>query len=337
MSPNYKKPALKNVYYDDVVKSLPAIEGKTVVITGTTSGTGFVAAKTMAHKGARIILLNRASAKADNAFATLTADLPEAEFLPVECDLQSFASVRQAAKKVSALCPEGLDVLCNNAGVMALEDVATADGFDVQMQTNHLSHFLLTKELFPALEKAAELRGEARIVNHSSVARFGKKLDGKYLEKNGGKLGGNGSSMFFGGGRWVRYQQTKLANAAFTSCLHEQLQKVNPKIKALVAHPGLATTSLQDTTVGDGGMSKWSTGFMMKMGQSQFDGALGIIKGMADPESKSGDFIGPGKGKMAMKGPVINFALEDFYNNQETRDLLWAKSCEAIGASFDIK
>lgn len=337
MSPNYKKPSLKNVYYDDIVKNLPAMEGKTVVITGTTSGTGFVAAKTLAQKSARIIVLNRVSAKAEKALSTLKADVPSAEILPVECDLQSFASVRQAAKKVMALCPQGLDVLCNNAGVMALEDMATTDGFDVQMQTNHLSHFLLTRELFPTLEKAAELRGEARIVNHSSVARFGKKLSAQYLEKKGGDLGGNGSSMFFGGGRWVRYQQTKLANAAFTSALHEQLQKVNPKIKALVAHPGLATTSLQDTTVGDGGMSKWSTGLMMRYGQSQEDGALGIIKCMADPEARSGDFIGPGSGRMAMKGPVVSFALEDLYNNPETRDLLWSKSCEAIGETFEIK
>ena len=74
-------------------------------------------------------------------------------------------------------------MLCNNAGVMALKDRATADGFDVQMQTNHLSHFLLTKELFSSFGKAVELRGEARIVNHSSVARMGaKELDGKYLD-----------------------------------------------------------------------------------------------------------------------------------------------------------
>lgn len=336
MSSNYKKPALKEVYYYDVVNSLPTMTGKTVAITGTTSGTGFVAAKTMAEIGARLIVLNRASEKAENALDTIKAALPEAEIHSIECDLQSFDSVRNAAMKVKALCPEGLDVLCNNAGVMALEDAATADGFDVQMQTNHLSHFLLTKELFPALEKAAEARGEARIVNHSSVARFGKKLEAKYLEKNGGNLGGNGSNMLLGGARWVRYQQTKLANAAFTSCLHEKLQQANPKIKAIVAHPGLATTSLQDTTVGDGGMGSWFTGLFMRAGQSQADGAIGIIKGIADPQSKSGDFIGPGAGRTAMKGPVIHFPLEDSYNNPETRDLLWSKSCEAIGESFEI-
>ena len=337
MSSNYNKPALKNIYYDDVAQNLPSLKGKTIAITGTTSGTGNVAAKTMASKGARVILLNRTSAKADNALKELKAAQPNAEFISIECDLQSFASVRNAAAKVKALCPNGLDVLCNNAGVMALEDMATKDGFDVQMQTNHLSHFLLTKELFPILEKAAESRAEARIVNHSSIARFGKKLEAKYLEQNGGNLGGNGSSMFFGGARWVRYQQTKLANAAFTAALHEKLQKVNPKVKALVAHPGLSATSLQDTTVGDGGMSKWSTGLLIKSGQSMADGAIGIIKCMAEPSAKSGDFMGPGAGRWAMKGPVVSWPLEDLYNNDVTRELLWVKSCEAIGENFDIK
>ena len=80
------------------------------------------------------------------------------------------------------------------------------------MQTNHLSHFLLTKELFPLLEKAAKARGEARIVNHSSGARKfpSSPLQAKYLGKNGGNLGGNGNSMLFGGARWQRYHQVPL-------------------------------------------------------------------------------------------------------------------------------
>ena len=86
--------------------------------------------------------------------------------------------------KINELCIDGLDVLCNNAGVMALKDKATIDGFDVQMQTNHLSHFLLTKLCMALLEKASQLRDEARIVNHSSIARFQtKRLKEKFLEK----------------------------------------------------------------------------------------------------------------------------------------------------------
>jgi len=86
-----------------------------------------------------------------------------------------FASVDAAADRVRELCPGGLDVLCNNAGVMAFADTATVDGYDVQMQTNHLSHFLLTRELMPLLEMAGQATGEARVVNHSSIARMSPK------------------------------------------------------------------------------------------------------------------------------------------------------------------
>ena len=107
--------------------------------------------------------------------------------------------------------------------------------------------------------KAANERGEARVVNHSSGARNApsKALDAKYMGKNGGNLGGNGSSMFFGGARWQRlqeaseglsggrYHQTKLANAVFTVAMDERLRKANSKVKSLCAAPGLASTNLQ--------------------------------------------------------------------------------------------
>ena len=135
--------------------------------------------------------------RVDAARAALGELSPAGVFVDVVCDLQSFDSVRVAAERVVELCPEGLDVLCNNAGVMALPDRATAEGFDVQMQTNHLSHFLLTKRLFPLLERAASLRGEARIVNHSSMARHAsRRLEAKYLERRGGDLGGDATRMF---------------------------------------------------------------------------------------------------------------------------------------------
>ena len=338
MNLSYKKPDLKNVYYDEFLESIQSLNNLTIAITGTTSGTGYVAAQTVASKGARVILLNRKSKRATKSYNDLKKNNPEAELFLVECDLQSFESVRKAAKEVVKLCPKGLDALCNNAGVMALKDIATSDGFDVQMQTNHLSHFLLTKELMPSLKKAADNNGESRVVNHSSISRFGvKSLETQYLEKKGGNLGGNGKRMmFFPQARWKRYSQTKLANAAFTACLSEKLNNSNSNIKALVAHPGLSVTDLQHTTIIDGGMGTWMTSQMMKSGQTKEDGAIGIIKCMTDPTLDSGIFVGPGAGKMAMKGPVISFDLEPFYDNQYTKDLLWTKSCEAIGEDFII-
>ena len=341
MNNGYKKPDLKSLHYDNEIKNIPSLVGKTIAITGTTSGTGFVAAKTVAEKGAQVLLLNRKTDRSKISYDLLKSSCSKENFVDIECDLQSFDSVKKAARKITDLCKDGLDVLCNNAGVMALKDQATVDGFDIQMQTNHLSHFLLTKELMPKIKQASEKKGEARIVNHSSIARFGaKKLERKYFEKRGGSLGGNGSNMFLSTlipqGRWARYSQTKLANAAFTACLHEKFQAENLSIKSLVAHPGLAITELQNTTVKDGGMGAWMTGQFMKSGQSMEDGAIGIIKCIADIDAMSGDFYGPGSGKMAMKGEVIKFALEKLYDNRNTRNLLWNKSCEAIDQDFII-
>ena len=197
MGGSYSTPAaIPTRWFGDFSAGLPSLEGKTVLVTGCTTGTGFVCARTCAQKGAHVFTLNRASERADAAVAAVKESAPGAAVTSVACDLSNFASVRAAAASVrKTLGEEGaIDVLCCNAGVMALADAATADGYDVQMQTNHLSHFLLTKELFPLLERAAELRGEARVVMHSSGARKFPPgpLEAKYLGKNGGNLGGNG-------------------------------------------------------------------------------------------------------------------------------------------------
>ena len=184
---------------------IPTLQGKVIVITGCTSGTGLIAAQCSARKGAKVILmLNRSSERASLAEAAVKEQITKGgtstivETIP--CDLQDMASVQEAINTIKSK-HDKIDVLCNNAGVMALEDVATKDGYDVQMQTNHLSHFLLTKELLPLIQKSTD----GRVVNHSSVARKGGPLQAKYFEKNGGNLGGNGSSMIFKGARWERY------------------------------------------------------------------------------------------------------------------------------------
>lgn len=338
---SFTKPSIASVNFPELRARLPDLSGKTVVITGTTSGTGKAAARTVAELGARVLLLNRPSSRAEASLADLQQAAPEAELHAVDCDLQSFASVRAAAARVAELCPEGVDVLCNNAGVMALPDQATGDGFDVQMQTNHLSHFLLTRELMPLLERAAEARGEARVVNHSSVARMvpGKVLKAEYLEAKGGQLGGDGNAVqntVMMGPRWVRYNQSKLANCAFTAALHHKLQAKGSAVKALVAHPGLANTSLQQTSVKEGGMGAVFTGLMMKLSQSTEDGALGILSCMCLPEAESGQLWGPGMGVLAMKGPAEPAPLEPFYDDEQTRSLLWEKSEAAIGGAFEL-
>lgn len=218
--------------------------GKVVAITGCTSGTGKILAKACAELGAKVVMLNRASERADRALEDIrqVASASRApEPLLISCDFMSFKSVKEAGDQMnSALSSEGLDVLVNNAVIMGFGDLATEDGCDVQMQTNHISHFLLTSLCMPLLEKAASLRGEARIVNHSSSARkmdkMQNKFDPKYVDKNGGNLGGSSNKMFKGA-NFQRYQQSKLANVIFTYALDEKLKAKGSKVTPRASRP----------------------------------------------------------------------------------------------------
>lgn len=324
--PTYPIPPSR--HYQQTVDTLPRLDGRTIAITGCTSGTGQVMAQTCGALGARIVMLNRPSARADEALAALKEAGIDAVLVP--CDLQRFASVRDAAELLAQICPEGLDVLCNNAGVMGLPDHATADGCDVQMQTNHLSHFLLTSLVWPLLEAAAEARGEARVVNHSSGARRGPRLQAAYLGVNGGKLGGDG---FPGFGKWRRYQQSKLANLLFTYALHDRIAAARPDrgVKSVCAHPGPTNSGLQVKTANAGGtglldqLILWRT---LRVAHSVEDGALGILRAACDPGARSGAFYGPiGRGQ---PGPAELLPPE---RDPESERLLWEASLSTTGVT----
>ncbi len=304
--------------------------GKVVVITGTTSGTGYVCAKEVAKKGATVVLLNRKSERAENAFTQLKTEFPTGKYDQITCDLQSFESVNNAINSIKEKY-EVVDVLVNNAGVMALKDQATNDGYDVQMQTNVISHFLLTKELYPLLKKSEE----GRIVNHSSMARLGPPLASEYFEKKGGDLGGDGTqeeNFSFQGPRWMRYHQTKLANAAFTYGLKKKLETANvSNVISLLAHPGLAKTQLATTSAAVGGMDDKAE--FMNMAQSAEDGATGIIRAAMDPKAKSGDFYGPsGDG---WNGFPDQLTPEDLLLDESNLKINW-EGCEKAVGSFEI-
>jgi len=304
-------------------EKLPSLAGKTVVITGCTSGTGLVAAKASVRKGAEnVLLLNRPSERAIKAEEEIKAEMNDGQETKVEtitCDLQDFASVREAAKTIRDKY-DSLDVLCNNAGIMAMNDTATKDGYDSQMQTNHLSHFLLTKELFPLLNKAADLRGEARVVNHSSIARKGKLLDGKYLGKNGDDLGGDSVAA-----KWERYHQSKLANVVFTLALADRLK--GGKVKAVCAAPGHTSTSLLTTSEGVYGMMCC----LRIVAQSAEDGTMPLLEAMCGASVGSGDFWEPSQW-MNMSGPAKKIELQKECTDETSREVLWKASEQACGA-----
>lgn len=325
-------PQPSSALFPAYVKTFPSMAGKTVVITGCTSGTGLVLASICGDLGARVIMVNRASERADAALRGLTQRNIDAVLVP--CDLQRFESVRLAAVKLKEVCPNGIDVLCNNAGVMGMPDTATPDGFDVQMQSNHLSHFLLTSEVWSLLELAATKRGEARIVNHSSGARKrpADPISASYLGRNGGNLGGD---SFPGFAKWKRYQQSKLANLLFTYALADKLAEerpnIAPKIKVLCAHPGPTHTGLQAKTV-EAGKAGFIDQFLlwktMKSAHSVEDGAMGIARACCGSDSENRGFYGPaglGKG-----GPAELLPQE---RDPIGEKLLWSESLKATGLS----
>lgn len=321
-------------HYDAFEAALPSLQGKTVAITGCTTGTGYVAAICAARKGAdHIFLLNRPSERATAAEESIRKEIIPASTTTgggsttvvetIACDLQDFESVRAAAAAIKSKCTK-LDVLCNNAGVMALDDIATKDGYDVQMQTNHLSHFLLTKELFSLLQNS----DDARIVQHSSMARSGGPLKAKYFGKNGGNLGGNSNSAIFNGGKWERYHQTKLANACFAAALTSKLQKSTiANVKSVCAAPGLAQTNLQTTTQDTGGGMRGIL-WIMHFSQSGQDGCIPLLTACFSPNVENGDFYEP---KGGVRGLPVKVTMDKNAANVEQQTMLWEKSEEACG------
>jgi NAD(P)-dependent dehydrogenase (short-subunit alcohol dehydrogenase family) len=199
---------------------LPSFAGRTVIVTGANAGLGEVTGRELSRVGARVILAVRNTEKGEAAAARMTG----AATGPVEVrelDLQDLSSVRRFADGVDAV-----DVLVNNAGIMATKHAVTVDGFEGQIGTNHLGHFALTNLLLPKL-------GERVVTVSSLLHNIG------YISL--GDL--NWQSRPYSA--WLAYGQSKLANLLFTSELQRRLDTVGSPLRALAAHPGWSHTNLQ--------------------------------------------------------------------------------------------
>ena len=320
-----------SVYYPSFSEKLPSMAGKAIAITGCSRGLGFVTALTLAQKGARLYLLNRNSAAAESALSELTqacaacgAPAPQ----HIECNLLDFASVRKAAAAVQEILAEEqqcLDVLCLNAGIMLQEDTASKDGFDITISTNVLSHFLLARELLPALEAAATApgRGEARIVSMSSGSAYGRPgFDASFFAPDsGGRLGGLQQAG-------ARYHQSKLGNLLFTSAIDRKLRGRGSKVKALACTPGVCATDMfvhvQENFFNPGKPADLSTV------PSVEDGCLGQLQCICDPSVESGTCWGP-KG---MAGPPerITLAPPMILVDEASEAAFWDACERAVGA-----
>ena len=206
------------------------LSGKTAFVTGGYSGLGQETARAMAAKGAHVIIAGRDAEKADAAAQEIRDAVDGAHVETIVCDLASLQSVRECGEEARERF-EKIDLLINNAGVMACPQDETADGFEMQFGTNHLGHFQLTKELMPLVEKGAESGGGARIVNLSSR---GHHIDDVHLDDP------NFENREYQ--KWLSYGQSKTANVLFTVGLENRF--AHKGITAVAVHPGGIQTNL---------------------------------------------------------------------------------------------
>lgn len=261
------------------VREIPDQSGRVVVVTGGNGGLGLETARMLAAAGAEVVIAARNAQKAEGALATIRASAPEAKVSVLPLDLSSLASVRSFTERW--LGERGtLDVLVNNAGVMAIPRTLSADGYEMQFATNHLGHFALTLGLMPALQA----RPGARVVTVSSAVHWAGSV---YLDD----LDGAASYQ-----SWGRYAQSKLCNLLFTAELDRRLRAARADVKSLAAHPGYAATDLQHVAPRQTGSTIGA--LTMTVGnslvaQSAANGALPTVRAATDPAAESGQFWGP--------------------------------------------
>jgi NAD(P)-dependent dehydrogenase (short-subunit alcohol dehydrogenase family) len=280
---------------------LPDLSGRTVVVTGASSGLGAVTARELARAGAHVVLAVRDTAKGERVAAAFTGDWEVREL-----DLASLASVRAFAAGWSG----DLDVLINNAGIMAVPQAKTVDGFEAQIGTNHLGHFALTNLLLGHITD--------RVVSVSSGAhRIGKmRLDDLNWERRRYD-------------RWRVYGQTKLSNLLFTSELQRRLEAAGSSVRAVAAHPGYASTHLQSHTGSRINHLLFNTIGNRLLAQSEEMGALPTLYA-ATQDIPGNAFVGP-DGFMEQRGHPKLVGRTKAAKSTDDARRLWELSEELTG------
>jgi NAD(P)-dependent dehydrogenase (short-subunit alcohol dehydrogenase family) len=284
---------------------LPSLDGRTFVVTGANSGIGLVAARELRRAGARVVLAVRDPARGEQAAATMPGGAEVRRL-----DLADLSSVRAFAEDWEG----DLDVLINNAGVMATPERRTADGFELQIGTNHLGHFALTNLLLPHIAD--------RVVTVSSGAhRTGRiRLDDLNWEQGGYN-------------RWRAYGQSKLANLLFTLELQRRLTEAGSDVRAVAAHPGWTATHLQGHT------ESRVQDVLLQLGnrfiaQSDDMGALPPIYA-ATQDVPGGSYVGP-DGRFEQGGHPTLVGRSGAASDERTARSLWDLSERLTGTGFPL-
>ena len=297
------------------------LTGRIALVTGANSGIGYETARALAEHGARVILACRDDEKARRARDKLESELVRSTLEVLHLDLADLVSVRRAAEEVLSGHAR-LDMLVNNAGVMGTPYRQTADGFELQMATNHLGHFALTGLLLDRIVTTER----SRIVTVSShMHRIGRlrpdDVAGAAFKST-----------------WVSYGNSKLANLLFTAELSRRLQAAALPTLALAAHPGWTRSNLAGSGAALGNSRvRRKLGRMAgsTLGQSAAGGALPVLCAATSSSVCSGQYIGPSR-LGGLYGPPRVARPSRRARNREDATVLWETSEELTGVRFSV-
>lgn len=295
-------------------------EGKTFVITGTTSGTGFEAAKILLSKGAKVVMLNRNPKKSTDTIATLKQELGnKINVLSIQMDLAVQASVKKAAEEVIKSVTKIDALICNAAIAQVPKQTLTVDGWESQMGTNYYGNFTLQALLYPLIEKS-----KGRIV---TVGSMGYDMGIKTInfdDMNWDK-GYNGNTA---------YSQSKLAQIMSIYELQDRLEKADKTdVKAYACHPGASRTSLIKTS--GSLMMRFMFYLMMPLTQSAEKGAYPELMCATEEDLDQKSFYGP-TGRSNWTGPVGAHKLEPHAKDKAVAKRLWELSEKETGVKWNI-
>jgi NAD(P)-dependent dehydrogenase (short-subunit alcohol dehydrogenase family) len=303
------------------VQDMPEQTGRVAIVTGANSGLGYETSLALASKGAEVLMACRNMQKGQEALNEIRSHYPQAKLVLMKLDLGSLESLRQFANDFHNSYNR-LDLLINNAGLMAIPRAETVDGLEMQFAVNHLGHFALTGLL---LDMLLDTKG-SRVVNVSSTANLIGRIhfDDINLEKNYSRYGA--------------YGQSKLANVMFTFELQGRLEQAGADTVSIVAHPGLSHTNLQTNTANATGniLERITYSIMMPLfSQSQAMGALPQLYAATAPEAKAAAFYGPDF--LHTRGyPTAIRANRLAYKEVDQRRL-WEISEELTGVTYNFK
>jgi len=299
------------------------MDGETVVVTGANSGLGYEGAKAFADAGAVVVMACRSAERAEQAATDIRRTVRGGSLNVHVCDLADLDSVAAFGEEVNETYG-GIDVLCNNAGVMAIPRQETADGFEMQLGVNHLGHFALTGHLLPAL-RASE--GESRVVTQSSQAHTAGEMDFSDLQ----------SEREYG--KWSAYGRSKLANLLFAYELQRRLAEAGDDVVSVACHPGYADTDLQFRGPREMGSSV-RMGVMKVanalLGQSAERGALPMLFAATSEEVTGGEYVGP-SGFMDMRGSPEFQQSNAASRDEGDAERLWTVSEELTGVEYEFE